>query len=172
MEPREEVRRFRKESNTQNQDATNEARLDEVRPDKDDTASYLEHYRETGGSVRDILSDIKQDMGSYSNLHNWDDRMINTPNSLVRAACSDYMNKDRSPLDSLLAFGHATEVVTYNGENVAFSTTASSSETIEERLFFTRVSQKNSTRYETDQGSRNPPLTNRCRQVCVHHRRT
>lgn len=139
MEPREEVRRFRQESDDRNLGETNITNPNEVISAEGDAENYLEHYREAGGSVRDILSDIKQDLGSYSNLHSWDDRMVDTPNKLVRAACSDYMDKDHGTLDSLLTFSHATEVVVHNGENVAFSTTVISSGSMEERLFYTRV---------------------------------
>ncbi|KAF2688102.1 hypothetical protein K458DRAFT_385672 [Lentithecium fluviatile CBS 122367] len=95
-----------------------------------------QHYSAFGNGVRSILDAIVEDMSTYSNLHNWDDRMINRPTPLLKAACREYMRLDSGRLDALSAFVHATEVLTYQGESHLFPA-ITRPENLEQNIFFT-----------------------------------
>jgi hypothetical protein len=135
MEPRNEPRQFKTGAKKGEDTSGNETLLESS------AMSHVQHYHDVGGSVRDVLSDIRLDMTTYSNLHSWDDPMTKTSGSLIRAACRDYMEIVAGSLDFLLAFAHSTEVITANRENHTMSKIASTS-SMQENLFFDLVRQE------------------------------
>jgi hypothetical protein len=96
MEPRNEPRQFKTGAKKGEDTSGNETLLESS------AMSHVQHYHDVGGSVRDVLSDIRLDMTTYSNLHSWDDPMTKTSGSLIRAACRDYMEIVAGSLDFLL----------------------------------------------------------------------
>jgi hypothetical protein len=98
MEPRKEPRDFSTGSSRGKKTDGNEELLESS------AMSHVQHYHDVGCNVRDVLSDIRLDMSTYSNLHSWYDIMIKNSGTLFTTACRDYMETVPGSLDSLLTF--------------------------------------------------------------------
>lgn len=98
--------------------STRRARLQDKKETKGPLFDFELHYDVSCESVRGVLRAILEDLSSYKQLHNWDEKITTTPLKALAAAAHGYLATSYgSSSNILLAHGRVDEVVTVNGVN-------------------------------------------------------
>jgi hypothetical protein len=104
-----------------------------------DVSGYAQHYNASGASVREIISEILEDVTTFKSVHNWEERLIISPISLLKVACRQYMHTNQGRLDFLLGHANVSEVFGYQGTTHFFPAMAHPGD-VDRHLFFLNVS--------------------------------
>lgn len=121
-------------------DRPGEAQSQQTDKDKQNNLyAFEQHYGSSSTSVRDVLSEILNDMIYFKHVHRWDDKLFVPPIKQLSTAIRKYLNSNGLNLNFLLAYSTVEEVLTRGGINHVYRAMAHPGD-IERHLFFLAVS--------------------------------
>ncbi|KAF2657830.1 hypothetical protein K491DRAFT_654142 [Lophiostoma macrostomum CBS 122681] len=96
------------------------------------------HYRLAGGSVRDVLTQILEDMSTHNSVHNWDEKLVVRPLKTLATMLRSHLAGNPVNLDPLLVYSNIDEILTVDGVDSKYPAIQEPSN-IDLQLFFTTV---------------------------------
>ena len=103
------------------------------------SSGFMEHYRNSGRSVRDILREILGDLSTYKSVHRWDDKLFVSPVEELIAVVRRFLSSsDEQPLNFVLANSRVDEIIERDGSARSYPVMARAHD-VGRQLFFLQV---------------------------------